>query len=162
MRLIALSVAALLASATTALAAPATVSVAIGPELQTKAEKTYGVREVRDLADDLRSSVERSLARTGAMENTRIELTLVDAKPNRPTFRQLGDTPGLSMESFGIGGATIEGRIVRADGSTAPLAYRWYETDIRQVYGHATWTDANWTFNRFARRLARGEEVASR
>jgi hypothetical protein len=66
------------------------------------------------------------------------------------------------MQSFGIGGAAIEGRIVRADGSTAPLAYEWYETDITQVYGHATWSDATWTFNRFARRLASGEEVARR
>ena len=162
MRLIALSAAALLASATAAFAAPADVSVTIGPELQTKAEKTYGVREVRDLADELRDSIVKSLARSGALQDTRIELTLVDAKPNRPTFRQLGDTPGLSLQSFGIGGAAIEGRIVRADGSTAPLAYKWYETDITQVYGHATWSDATWTFNRFARRLATGEEVARR
>jgi hypothetical protein len=162
MRVIALSAAALLASATSALAAPAAVSVTIGPELQTKAEKTYGVREVRDLADELRDSVAKRLARSGALQDTRVELTLVDAKPNRPTFRQLGDTPGLSMQSFGIGGAAIEGRIVRADGSTAPLAYEWYETDITQVYGHATWSDAAWTFNRFARRLASGEEVARR
>jgi len=162
MRLFSLTLAALMATASTAFAAPAAVSVTIGPDLQKQAEQTYGVREVRRLADDLRASVEKRLAKTGAHDGARVELTLVDAKPNRPTFEQLGRTPGLSLESFGIGGATIEGRIVRADGSTQPLAYRWYETDIRQAYGYSTWHDAMWTFDRFAGRLAKGDELASR
>jgi hypothetical protein len=162
MRLFALTAAALLASASTAVAAPASVSVVIGPELQKKAEQTYGVREMRILADDLQTSVEKRLARTGAYDGARVELTLVDAKPNRPTFEQLGKTPGLSLESFGIGGATIEGRIVRADGSAQPVGYRWYETDIRQAYGYSTWHDAMWTFDRFAGRLAKGDELAAR
>ena len=162
MRLLALTAAALMASASTAFAAPAAVSVTIGADLQKKAEDTYGVREIRHLGDDLRASVEKRLAKSGAHEGARIELTLVDAKPNRPTFEQLGHTPGLSLESFGIGGATIEGRIVRADGSTEPVGYRWYETDIRQAYGYSTWHDAVWTFDRFAGRLAKGDELASR
>jgi hypothetical protein len=162
MRLFALATVAILASASTAFAAPPSVSVTIGPDLQKKAEDSYGVREVRHLADDLRASVEKRLAKAGAHDGDRVELTLVDAKPNRPTFEQLGHTPGLSYESFGVGGATIEGRIVRADGSTQPVSFRWYETDIRQVYGYSTWHDAMWTFDRFAGRLARGDELASR
>jgi hypothetical protein len=162
MRMLVLSAAALLASASTALAAPATVSVTIGPELQEKAVETYGERDVTRLADDLRAEVEGALERSGAYPDARVELVLVDAKPNRPTFKQLGDTPGLSMTSFGIGGATIEGRIVGADGSQTPLAYRWYESDITQTIGDWTWSDATWTFDRFARRLARGQTVAAR
>src|SRR4051812_21711693 len=47
MRIIALSAAALVAGlATAAQAAPAVVDVAIGPQLQAKAEKTYGERDV--------------------------------------------------------------------------------------------------------------------
>jgi hypothetical protein len=162
MRIIALSAAALLASASGALAAPATVSVTIGPELQAKAEKTYGVRDVQRLADDLRTSVEKRLAKSGALEDARVELVLIDAKPNRPTFKQLGDTPGLAMDSFGIGGADIDGRILRADGSVTPVTYSWYETDIRESYGKWTWGDATWTFDRFASRLAKGDQLARR
>lgn len=162
MRTLVLAAAALIASGTAALAAPASVSVAIGPELQKKAEKTYGVDEVRRLADDLRESVTRELGKTGAYDGARVELTLVDALPNRPTFKQLGDTPGLSMESFGIGGAKIEGQAVAADGKVTPLSYKWYESDIRQSRANWVWSDAEWTFDRFARQLSRGEALARR
>jgi len=162
MRLLALTTAALLASGSAALAAPATVSVSIGPELMAKAEKTYGVRDVQWVADDLRASVERALARSGTHQDARIELVITDARPNRPTFKQLGDTPGLSMSSFGTGGATIEGRIVSANGSETPIDYKWYETDIRQVYGAWTWTDAARTADRLATKIARGEQLAHR
>ena len=161
-RILALSAVALLMSAVPALAAPASVSVTVGPELQKKFDKTYGVREAAELTADLRKSVETALARSNAQDGARIELVLTDVKPNRPTFKQMGDTPGLSMESFGVGGAAIEGRIVSASGQEQPVKYSWYETDIRQAYGNWIWQDAEWTFDRFARRLARGQEVARR
>lgn len=162
MRLAALTLTILLASAASALAAPPVVTVTIGPELMTKAEKTYGVRDVERLADDLRQGVERAAAREGAHSDARIELVLTDAVPNRPTFKQLGDTPGLSMESFGVGGAAITGKLVAADGTETHLAYKWYETDIRQAYGHWVWWDAQTTMSRFASRLARGQKLAAR
>jgi len=162
MRLLALAAAALLASATTALAAPASVNVTVGPELQKKFEKTLGVREADLLTKDLRATVERRLADKAAFDGARVELVLTDAKPNRPTFKQLGDTPGLSYESFGIGGAAIEGRVTAADGTVTPVDYKWFETDIRQSRFNWVWSDAEWTFDRFARRLARGQEVARR
>ena len=160
MRTIALATAiSLIAGA--ALAAPASVAVAIGPKLHEKAIKTLGVRETEMLARDLQRSVERQLARTGAYNDARIELVLVDAQPNRPTFKQLGDKPGLSFESFGVGGAKIEGRAVAADGAVTPLKYSFYETDIRQAPYRSTWSDAQWTFDRFAYRLGRGQALAS-
>ncbi|MEW5684222.1 MAG: hypothetical protein AB1942_04820 [Pseudomonadota bacterium] len=162
MRVLFLSAAALLTTATAALAAPASVQVTVAPELQKTFDKTYGVRESAQLTTDLRESVERSLAKSTAYEGARIELVLTDAKPNRPTFKQLSDTPGLSMESFGVGGASVEGRIIAADGAVTPVAYKWYETDLRQAYGNWVWSDATWTFDRFARKLARGEELARR
>ena len=162
MRILAISAAALLASATAALAAPAYVSVAVAPELQKTFEKTYGVREAERLTADLQSSVEKTLARSGAHDGARIELVLTDVKPNRPTFKQLSDTPGLSMQSFGIGGAAIKGKIVAADGSETPLSYRWYESDIRQTSYNWIWSDAEWTFDRFARKLARDAGIAQR
>lgn len=162
MRTFVLAAAALIASGSAALAAPSSVSVAIGPDLQKKAEKTYGVVEIQRLADDLRDSVGRELAKTGAYDGARVELTLVDALPNRPTFKQLGDTPGLSMQSFGIGGAKIEGQAVAPDGSVTPLSYKWYESDIRNSRANWVWSDAEWTFDRFARQLSRGEALARR
>ncbi|HKP80192.1 MAG TPA: hypothetical protein VJU34_13825 [Phenylobacterium sp.] len=162
MRLLALAAAALLASATTALAAPASVSVTVAPELQKKFDKTYGQREAAFLTADLRESVEKSLAKTSAYDGARVEITLIDVKPNRPTFKQLSDTPGLSFGSFGVGGAAIEGRVIGADGAETKVDYKWFETDIRQSYGNWVWSDAQWTFDRYARKLARGGDLARR
>ena len=120
MRLLTPLTAALLLSAGGALAAPASVSVAVDAKLQKTFDKTYGEREAQLLTSDLQASVEKALAKSGAYDGARIELTLTDVKPNRPTFKQMGDTPGLSMLSFGLGGATIEGRIVAADGGLGP------------------------------------------
>ena len=158
------AVAATLASAAAAapLSAPAAVSVTIAPKLEKQAVKTYGVREIDQLASDLKRQVSRELDRTGALAGGRVELTLVDVKPNRPTFQQLGDTPGLSMQSFGVGGAKIEGRAISADGTVKPVSYQWYETDIRQAWGRATWGDTYYVFQHVARQISRDAVVASR
>ena len=162
MRILSLSAATLLLSATAALATPAAVHVSIGPDLQAKAVKKYGVRDINDLADSLRKSVQTELNRSGAYDGGKIELTLVDAVPNRPTFQQMSDKPGLSFLSFGIGGARIEGQATAADGTVTPLAYKWYESDIRWAAYNATWTDAQTTISRFAHSLSRSQKLASR
>ena len=162
MRLIALSAAALLLSTTAAFAAPASVSVTLAPELQKKFDKTYGQREADLLTADLRNSVEKSLAKTSAYDGAKIELTLVDVKPNRPTFKEMSDKPGLSFQSFGVGGASIEGRVTAADGTESRVDYKWFETDIHQTWANWIWSDAEWTFDRYATKLARGAEVARR
>jgi hypothetical protein len=167
MRSLTLTAAALLASAAVfgaggALAAPASVNVTVSPQLLLKAQRTLGVREVDDLAKSLQSDVEKQLTKTGAYGGARIDLVLVDATPNRPTFKQLSDTPGLSMRSFGIGGARIEGRAVAADGAVTPLAYDYYAPDIRWTRGETTWSDAEQTFETFAAKLGRGQAVANR
>lgn len=156
MRTIAIAAAATLLAAP-AFATPASVSVVVGPQLEEKAVHTLGVREIDDLAKDLQKTVEKRLARTSAYDGARIELVLVDAKPNRPTFKQLSDRPGLSLRSFSIGGATIEGRAIAPDGSVTPLRYSYEEPDIRWVRSFATWTDADMTFDRFAFQLSRGK-----
>jgi hypothetical protein len=162
MRIVVLS--ALLAAglATAAQAAPASVEVKIGPHLQAKAERDYGVRDVNQLADELQTVVTRRLAHTSAFEGARIELVLADATPNRPTFKQLGDRPGLSSRSFGVGGARIEGRIVAPDGRVTPVSYAYEAPDIRAARGLTTWSDAEWTFERLAAQLGHGQVLASR
>ena len=151
-----------LVAAGPALAAPPNIEVKISPALQTQAAKSLGARDVQQLADDLKRQVGRSLDRTGVLNGARLELTLVDAKPNRPTFKQLTDQPGLSMESFGVGGATIEGKAVAVDGTVTPLGYRWYETDIRNARYQTTWGDADTAIYQFANRLARGDTAQVR
>jgi hypothetical protein len=162
MRILELAASFLLVSATAALAAPASVTVSVGPELQAKAEKTLGVRDVNDLAAQLRTTVEKRLVKTGAYDGARIELVLADAQPNHPTFKQLGDKPGLSYQSFGIGGAKIEGRAIAANGAVTPIGYTYYESDIRWARQGGTWADAEDTFQRFAYDLSRGQAVTSR
>jgi len=117
---------------------------------------------VQRLAAELRKDVEREMRRTGVLAGGRLELTLVDVQPNRPTFKQLGDTPGLSLQSFGIGGATIEGRAISLDGEVTPVRYQWYETDIRQSHMTSTWSDAEYAIGRFAYQLGRGNVYARR
>jgi hypothetical protein len=157
MRIAALVSIALLASAGAAHAQQ--VSVAIGPKLQDKADD-LGQRELDFLARDLQRSVESRLIRAGMTD--RVELTLIDAKPNRPTSEQLGNRPGLSPISFGVGGAKIEGAVVHADGTLTPLSYQWYESDIAWARHSSTWAAAENAFDRFANRLVSGRLYAVR
>jgi hypothetical protein len=138
-----------------------TVSVSIGPELQAKADE-YGQRELDFLARDLQTSVESRLARAGVLGAGRYELQIVDATPNRPTFEQLGDRPGLSLSSFGVGGAEVIGIYAAPDGSRTPVSYRWYETDIGWARHSTTWSDAQRAFDRLGDRLARSQTYAMR
>lgn len=168
MRLAAFLSTALLAAgaAVGARAAPggvATINVDIGPDLAGKTD-VVSDRDLEFLKSELRESLERELARGGALAADGGVLTVVieDATPNRPTMRQLTRTPGLSFESRGIGGATLSGTLVSPDGASMPFSYRWYENDFRNTVAASTWSDAEATFDRFARRLAHGDVVAAR
>lgn len=142
-----------------------TINVSIGNDLQVRADdEDYGPKELEFLVNDLRQSVEQALTRSGDLSATggTLDLVIEDAVPNRPTMRQLSVKPGLSYESFGIGGAKISGVLTTADGRQIPVAYSWYETDIRWSQVATTWMDVENTFDRFGRRLASGEAVVSR
>lgn len=153
----------LLASVATAAAAePATVTVKLSPEVQKAATKTYGAAEVDRVAENLRQTVAKKLDRTGVLQGARVDLTLVDVKPNRPTFKQLGDRPGLSYQSYSVGGARVEGTATAIDGSVTPVSYQWYDTDIRNAWYKPTWSDADRAFDRLADRLSRGEPTSGR
>lgn len=136
------------------------VEVVVGPDLAARTDE-LGARELDYLSADLKAAVERRLARGGALspEGGRLTLVIDDATPNRPTMRQLGAKPGLSLLSFGIGGARISGEYVAADGARAPIRYSWYEDDIRQAAYSLTWSDAETAFDRLARRLGKGQFV---
>ena len=82
MRILALSAAALLASATAALAAPASVTVAVAPELQKTFEKTYGVHEEEAINAD------RRRARGRAADGGFASLGREDTRPRRGARRR--------------------------------------------------------------------------
>ena len=120
----------------------------------------YGDRDLQRLTKRLQSKLEASLVKKGLNISetapTVLRVTLVDAKPNRPTFKQLGREAGLSIRSFGIGGAKMESELIAAGGqSLGTINYKWYENDIRDAQYGGTWTDANRAIDRFAKKTAK-------
>lgn len=154
--------AASLAAASIALAQPTgapTVTVTLGEDLQEDAEK-LGQKEVDLQVAELIQTVQQTLSRRGALEGATINLVLTDLKPNRPTFQQVIDRPGLSLiDSISIGGATIEGEVITAQGQTLPVKFDRYSTSIADVFGYSTWQDAERAYDRLARNLAEGRYV---
>jgi hypothetical protein len=134
-------------------AAAAEITVTIGPKLQAKAGD-YGQRDLDLLAKELRADLERALAAKGQTRG-RLDVVITDATPNRPTFAQMGRNPSLSMRSVGVGGASIKG-VEHGPGGERSWSYSFWETDIRNERGSATWSDAEQAFDTFARNYANG------
>jgi len=136
-----------------------TVTVTLGEDLQEEVEK-LGQREVDLQVAELTQTVQETLAREGALQGATINLVLTDLKPNRPTLQQATDRPGLSMiDSVSIGGATIEGEVITAEGQTLPVKFDHYSTNITEVVSYSTWHDAERAYDRLARNLAEGRYV---
>jgi len=151
-----------LAMAAPALADPAAVNVTIGAEVRRDAME-IGHVEVDRQADRPPQVVHRELSRRGALDGATLNLVVTGLKPNRPTFEQMSRRPGLDgQRSLSIGGASIEGEIITADGERIPVSYDWYSYSIAEVQGFTTWQDADRAFSRFADNLAEGRYVAGR
>lgn len=144
-----------------ALAEPVSLApVQFSPALEEEIADNYGARE----EDVLRGMVERALAdaltRAGGqiVEGGPIivEVTLVDARPNRPTLGQVTRRPGLDFgRSLSIGGAGLTATLRRADGGAiADVQYDYYTPLIEDAVGASTWWDAQRAIRRFARRVA--------
>lgn len=147
---------AVLALAAAAQAEPAGVNVTIGGELRRDA-LDLGHAEVDRQTDRLAQVVTRELTRRGALDGATINLVVTDLKPNRPTFEQLAQRPGLDgHRSLSIGGASIEGEIITADGERLPVRFDWYSNSIAEVQGFTTWQDADRAYARLADNLAEG------
>lgn len=140
---------------------------AYSPEFQEKLTDEYGEREGDYLQREIERELTQALARVGGVVSdtgpVRIETTIVDARPNRPTFQQLADRPGLDfMRSISIGGAELRATLRGADGAVlGEVEHRFYEHDIRNVIGLSTWGDARRSIDRFARKVAREYERLS-
>lgn len=133
------------------------VAVAIGPELQSRADD-IGQRDLDRLTGRLQREVEQALSGDDG-DVVEARLVLVDARPNRPTFEQVASRPGLdAFRSVSIGGARIEGEVTTADGTTRPVSYDWYSSNLADVRGFGTWDDADRAIDRFARHLGDGRD----
>lgn len=120
----------------------------------------YGERELEQLQARLEERLLKQLDKRGIEVSetapTVLRVTLVNVKNNRPTFEQLSREPGLSLQSFGIGGAELEAEVLAAGGnSLGTMTYDWYEQDFRDAQFTGTWTDANRAIDRFAKRAAK-------
>jgi len=155
MKMLVAGLSALLLSALPAFAATE-INVSFAPDFQEKLEEDYGVREGERLAEDVRKDLLRALEKAG-VEPARIEVTLIDAKPNRPTYGQLSKEPALDpFRSISIGGANVSAVAFDEEGNEiGALEYKWYENNIRDVIGAGTWTDANRSFGFFSRKFAK-------
>ncbi|CAN5277438.1 hypothetical protein BH10PSE2_BH10PSE2_29840 [soil metagenome] len=136
------------------------ITVSIGGDLTEQVPK-LGERDVQRQSDELADAVRTALSRSGALAGAQVHLVLTDLKPNRPTFQQAVDKPGLSIfDSISIGGATIEGEVITADGERLPVRYSRYSSSIEDVYGYDTWQDASRAYDRLADNLAEGRLVS--
>ncbi|PKP80110.1 MAG: hypothetical protein CVT79_16655 [Alphaproteobacteria bacterium HGW-Alphaproteobacteria-18] len=146
---------ALLLMAAAPVAAATEIAVSYSPEFTEKLQDDYGMKEGEVLAGRIERDLTRQLARAG-VDVAKIDVTILDARPSRPTFKQAGDKPGLDMmRSVSVGGMKL--KAVAFDASGAPageLEYDWYENDIRNA-GLTTWHDAGRASDRFARKFAK-------
>jgi hypothetical protein len=153
--------------ATCAIAAPAyaavpsvgpvaKINIAIAPALTAKT-RDFNARDFETLERELRRSVQNQLTRKGVLNEAggTLDLVIEDVTATRPTFTQMSMKPGLSMDSFGLGGVKLSGTYKAADGAVTPISYDWYETDIRDAHLGWTWQGATDGFERFALSLTK-------
>jgi len=134
-------------------------SVSVIPSEDVAAEtEVYDERDVTKMQAVLQKKMLSKLQQSGLLADTglRLELTITELKPNRPTMAQYRTKPGLSGESIALGGASIEGNLIDAAGnSIATINFVWEENWIGQVPSSTTWYDARRAFSILARKLAR-------
>ncbi len=132
----------------------AEINVTISDEFQEKLQDDYGTREGEYLSRDVKEDLTRELDKAG-VDMARIDVTILDAKPSKPTFKQLGDRPGLDYTlSKSLGGMKLSAIAYDEAGEkTGEYEYSWYENNLRMA-GISTWYDANRASNRFARNFA--------
>ena len=146
-------------AAVLAFAAPAwaqSTPVSFSSEFQTTLEEEYGVREGEVLRTAVTDAISRELARRGLSgSNVSIDVTIVDAEPNRPTMQQLFDRPSLDFQSISIGGAELRAIVRGANGGTTEVTHRRYNHSLADLSGPATtWTEARRSIRQFAVKVA--------
>ncbi|WP_019961180.1 DUF3313 family protein [Woodsholea maritima] len=131
--------------------------VEVGQELAEKAED-YGQREIDRLVSEVEDDLTQHLSHANlfdAQSGWVLNVVLEDATPNRPTMEQLSATPGLSAQSFSLGGAELRAELIDPEGQVvAQYRYSWQSRDITDAQTATTWSDARRTISRFADQVA--------
>lgn len=120
----------------------------------------YGMKDLDMLRSDMRDEMGADLSKAGysVTENGAytLRVTIDDARPNRPTFKQMSVQPNLSFNSVGRGGARMTAQLLDASGNVVGTSqYGWYEPSLDEFSGISTWGDAKRSFSRFARKTAK-------
>ncbi len=130
-----------------------TMTVTPGPALQARAAD-IGEGEIVWLGDQLRERAERAVGANPHLADANISITILDARPNRPTRAQALRTPSLSvLESIGIGGARLHVLVRWPDGREFSFEAGWETDNLAQVQAGGVWSDALRAFDITARRL---------
>lgn len=133
----------------------AEINVSYSPDFAEKLAEDYGEREGTYLSERVKKDLDSELSRAG-VDVARIDVTILDAKPSRPTFKQAGDKPGLDIHrSVSLGGMKLQAVTYDAAGNASePFEYKWYESNIEHA-GITTWHDARRASSKFATRYAK-------
>jgi len=121
----------------------------------------FGQRALEELIEEVYEELNEDFAKAGVSVSedapVLLRVTLVDAKPNRPTFNQLSAEPSLSFDSFGIGGAEIEAELIGAGGENlGKMEYENYPPlDNYGFFRGAVWQDANRAISRFSKKATK-------
>lgn len=123
----------------------------------------YGDRALERLMEEVSEELTEDLEKEGVAVSDEADITLrvtlEDVRNNRPTFEQLSREPGLSFDSFGVGGAELNAELLSAEGEDlGTMSYRWFETTIDPAgfaRANGVWTDANRAISRFSRKAAK-------
>ncbi len=131
------------------------VAVTYSEDFAEELSENFGEREGETLTEEIIEDLDRAFDKAGVAP-ARVDVLIVNAKPNRPTFQQMSDRPGLDpIRSISLGGMKLEGTAYDADGNIlATQEYGWFENSIQDVIGSGTWTDANRASRRFAKKFA--------
>lgn len=139
--------------------------IAFSPALQADIQEDLGARDGDYLRRMTADALTRALRNVGADVTSsapmRVEVTIVDAEPNRPTFKQLGQRIGLDYSSISIGGAELNAVVRGADGQVlAQVNHRRFSNSLRDVaLGASTWSDARRAISQFAVKVARAVDA---
>ncbi len=143
-------------------AAPVTLSqISFSPEFQVELDEELGAREGEYLRSAVTEAVSEALARQGASLGANgditIEISIIDADPNRPTMEQTQGRPGLDpMRSVSTGGAELRAVLRNASGQVVgEVDHRRYDETLADVFvPPSTWTSADRSIRQFARKVA--------
>lgn len=133
------------------LASAQTTPVSFSPEFQEALDDDLGAREGEILSGYVDRAIAAEFARRGLSSASAINVTIVDADPNRPTMEQLSARPGLDYNSISIGGAELVATL--PNGET--VTHRRYNHSLSDLIGATTtWSEARRAIRQFAVKVA--------